>query len=199
MRKRLIALLSLAGFANSATTATAQVVKGSNPPADTKSESQLKLDKTQKENAAAQSDASKKLRKAGGEQQASHDVVTEKIGPDHVRHKHIGGVKYEKSSAETNSGKTETTVKGGKTKIQPGADAASKDAAKMTKLSTENTAIQDSQIKKLKTSAGESSAVKTDLEKKHRKAGQDAITIKQKTTDGPSPSLQKQTDKASPK
>src|SRR5215813_2813429 len=147
MRKRLIALLSLAGFANSATTATAQVVKGSNPPADTKSESQLKLDKTQKENAAAQNDASKKLRKAGGEQQASHDVVTEKIGPDHVRHKHIGGVKYEKSS-----GKTETTVKGGKTKIQPGADAASKDAAKMTKLSTENTAIQDSQIKKLKTS-----------------------------------------------
>jgi len=118
MRKRLIALLSLAGFANSATTATAQVVKGSNPPADTKSESQLKLDKTQKENAAAQSDASKKLRKAGGEQQASHDVVTEKIGPDHVSHKHIGGVKYEKSSAETNSGKTETTVKGGKTKIK---------------------------------------------------------------------------------
>ncbi|HMF91436.1 MAG TPA: hypothetical protein VKL40_12395 [Candidatus Angelobacter sp.] len=195
MRKRLVALLSLAGLANSATPATLQVSKGSSPPADTKSESQVKIDKTQQENVAAQNDASKKIRKAGGEQQAAKDVVTEKIGPDHVVHKHIGGVKYEKSSAETNAGKTENTVK-----LRQGtSDAASKDAAKMTKAKIESTSIQNSQIKKDKTISGESTAVQSEAGKKHRKAQQDAITIKQKTTDGPSPSLQKQTDKASPK
>src|SRR5262249_3526828 len=166
MRKRLVALLSLAGLANSAAPATLQVSKGSSPPADTKSESQVKIDKTQQENVAAQNDASKKLRKAGGEQQATKDVVTEKIGPDHIVHKHIAGVKYEKQ--KTN------------------ADAASKDAAKLTKATTENTAIQDSQIKKVKTVTGESNAVQSDLGKKHRKAGgdqRDALTVKQKVVD----------------
>jgi hypothetical protein len=100
MRKRLVALLSLAGFANSATPATPQVVKGSNPPADTKSESQIKLDKTKQENAGAQNDASKKLRKAGGEQQAAQDVVTEKVGPDHLTHRHIKRIKHKEQMGD---------------------------------------------------------------------------------------------------
>jgi hypothetical protein len=112
MRKRLVALLSLVGFANSAAPAASQVLKGSNPAPETKNESQVKGDKIKQEDAAVQNDASKKLRKAGGEQQATQDVVTEKIGPDHVVHKHIAGVKYEDGRK---------------------ADAASKDAAKVTK------------------------------------------------------------------
>jgi hypothetical protein len=183
--------------------------------------SQIKRDKTEQENAAVKNDASKKLRKAGGEQQAAQDVVTEKIGPDHVVHKHIAGVKYEKQKNESDAGKKEATVK------LTNADAASKDAAKMTKVTTENTATQNSQIKKNKTVAGESNAVKSDVGTKNRKAGkeqQDAITIKQKSTAGSNgpknaewikggksaaesnaaqqdanTKLQKQTEKASPK
>jgi len=34
----------------------------------------------------------------------SNDVVTEKLGPDHVVHKHIGGVKYEDCTIQVGSG-----------------------------------------------------------------------------------------------
>src|SRR5262249_39566826 len=150
--------------ASSSTPAAPQVLKGSSAAPETKNESKIKGDKVQQENAAVQNDASKKLRKAGGEQQAQQDVVTEKVGPDHVVHKHIGGVKYEKQKTEGDAGKT---------KIQPNLDAGSKDAAKMTKVTRENTAIQDSQIKKVKTVTGESNAVKSHIGKKERKAGKD--------------------------
>lgn len=100
MRKRLVALLSLAGLASSSTPAASQVAKGSNPAPETKNESQVKLDKVKQENAGAQDDASKKLRKAGGEQQAAKDVVSEKIGPDHLTHKHIKRIKHKEQMGD---------------------------------------------------------------------------------------------------
>jgi hypothetical protein len=164
MRKRLVALLSMAGLAGSTTPVTAQVVKAAEPSDKTKAESTMKYGKATQENAAAQDVLNKKFRKAGGEQKAAQDVVNEKVGADQVAHKHIAGAKYEK---------------------QTSSDAASKDAAKMTKVTNENTATQDSQIKKAKSDAAESSAVKNDVGKKHRKAGaeQDDLTVKQKVVE----------------
>jgi hypothetical protein len=164
VRKRLVALLSMAGLAGSAAPATGQVLKGSQPSNKTKAESSLKYGKAQQENNAAASGAAKKERKADGEQQAAQDVVNEKVGADQIVHKHIAGVKYEK---------------------QASSDAASKDAAKMTKVRNESTATQDSQIKKAKAGAAESSAAENDAGKKHRKAGaeQDALTVKQKVVE----------------
>jgi hypothetical protein len=196
MRKRLIALLSLAGLASSSTPGTSQAVKGSSAGPETKNESQVKGDKVNQENAAVQDDVSKKARKAGGEQRANQDVVNEKVGPDHAvdvdwnklakftaerkaAHDAAQNKKFIKSSAETNAGKTQATVK------LTNADAASKDAAKMTKARTENTATHEAHIKKVKTFTGESNAVTNEAGKKHRKAGQeqhDALTLKQKAT-----------------
>ncbi len=175
MRKRLVALLSLVGFTGSGTPAATQVQQGSSQGAETKSESQVKLDKAAKENAASQTDASKKLRKAGGEQKAAQDVVNEKVGPDHIVHKHIAGVKYEDRAAHK-------TNKANKANL----DAASKDAAKLTKATNEGTVAQEDP-KKRKAVTAEANAVKNDAGKKLHKAGkeqQDAITIKQKTVSG---------------
>jgi hypothetical protein len=187
VRKRLVALLSLVGLANSASPAVTQVLKGSSQPPDTKTESKVKLDKSQQENAATKNDSTVKLTKSVGEQKAGQDVVSEKVGADHIAHKHIAGVKYEKQTTESDTGKT---------KIQPeytrhkknkaDADAASKDAAKLTKATNENTAIQDAQNKKVKTVAGESTALKTDAGKKVHKTGNeqtDALTVKQKVVE----------------
>jgi hypothetical protein len=205
MRKRLVALLSLVGFAGSSTPATSQVLKGSSATPETKTESQVKGDKVSQENAAAQNDTSKKMRKAGGEQQANKDVVTEKVGPDQVKTEMkvdpsklrkttaentaaqdaAQNKKFVKSSAETKAGKTEQKVK------LTNADAASKDASKMTKATTENTAIQDSQIKKVKTATGESNAVQSDIGKKAHKNQQDALTVKQKVATAGKIKLQK--------
>jgi hypothetical protein len=163
MRKRLLALLSLAGLASSSTPGTSQVLKGSSAGPETKNESQVKDDKVKQENAAVKDDASKTMRKAGGEQQANKDVVTEKVGPD--------------------------------------ADAASKDAAKMTKARAENTANHKHKIKKVKWITGESNAVQNEAGKKYRKAGkeQDALTVKQKATAHQNLEKRKHIDKASPK
>jgi hypothetical protein len=146
MRKRLVALLSLVGFASSSTPATSQVLKGSSATPETKTESQVKGDKVNQENAAAQNDTSKKMRKAGGEQKAQQDVVTEKVGPDHIVHKHIAGVKYEKQKTESNAGKTQMVP----------------DPAKLSKATAENTATQDTaKNKKFIKSSAETKAGKT--------------------------------------
>jgi hypothetical protein len=197
MLKRLIALLSLAGLASSSTPGTSQVVKGSSAVPETKNESQIKDDKVNQENAAVQDDASKTMRKAGGEQQANKDVVTEKVGPDRnvevkysknakvtaenkATHDAAQNKKFIKSSAETNAGKTQA-------KDKFNADAASKDASKMTKATAENTAIHANQIKKSKTVTSESNAVKNEAGKNYRRAGKqrDALTVKQKVTRAP--------------
>ena len=197
MRKRLVALLSLVGFASYSTPATSQVLKGSSATPETKTESQVKGDKVNQENAAAQNDTSKKMRKAGGEQQANKDVVTEKVGPDRnvqvkysknakvtaenkATHDAAQNKKFIKSSAETNAGKTQA-------KDKFNADAASKDASKMTKATAENTAIHANQIKKSKTVTSESNAVKNEAGKNYRRAGKqrDALTVKQKVTRAP--------------
>jgi hypothetical protein len=196
MRKRLIALLSLAGLASSSTPGTSQAVKDSSAGPETKNESQVKGDKANQENAAVQDDVSKKMRKAGGEQKANQDVVTEKVGPDRnvqVKYSKRAKVtaernattdakynkKFIKASAEANAGKTQATAK------LTTADAASKDAAKMTKATTENSATHEFTIKKAKTFTGESNAVTNEAGKKYHKAGKeqhDALTVKQKAT-----------------
>ena len=122
MRRRLLTLLSVAGLASSAAPAGAQVPKGPEQGEQTKTETKIKFNKAKQENDAAATAAAKKERKAGGEQQATKDVVNEKVGSDQIVHKHIAGTKYEKSAQ---------------------ADAASKDAAKMTKASSENAAAKD--------------------------------------------------------
>jgi hypothetical protein len=121
MRRRLLTLLSVAGLASSAAPAGAQVPKGPEQGEQTKTETKIKFNKAKQENDAAATAAAKKERKAGGEQQATKDVVNEKVGSDQIVHKHIAGIKYEKSAQ---------------------ADAASKDAAKVNKASTENAAAK---------------------------------------------------------
>lgn len=165
MRRRLVALLSLVGLANSATPACTQVSTGSSQLPDTKTESKVKLDKTQQESAATKNDSTVKLKKNIGEQKAGQDVVSEKIGADHIVHKHIAGVKYEKQTKETNAGKTQATIK------LTNADAASKDAAKMTKAKTESTAAGQESIGKGEQKHWETSAVKNEVVQKGRKAG----------------------------
>jgi hypothetical protein len=142
VRKRLVALLSAAGLAGSAASSAAQVLKGSQPEPNTKTESTIKGQKSTQENKATKDAATIKLRKAGGEQQANKDVVTEKVGADHIVHKHIAGVKYEKSQAASH------------------ADAASKDAAKMTKSTKERTAAHTNGHIKGEKGVAESNATK---------------------------------------
>jgi len=161
------------------------VLKGSSQAPDTKTESKVKVDKTQQENAATKNDSTVKLTKSVGEQKAGQDVVSEKVGADHITHMHIAGVKYEKQTNNTGKEKIEPDYTRHK-KSKANADAASKDAAKLSKTTTENSAIQNSQNKKLHTVTGESNAVKNDAGKKHRKAGQeqpDALTVKQKVAE----------------
>jgi hypothetical protein len=126
VRKRLVALLSAVGLAGSTASSAAQVLKGSDQGEKTQKESTIKGEKSTQENHASKDAAAIKLRKAGGEQQANKDVVSEKVGPDHIVHKHIAGVKYEKAQAASH------------------ADAASKDASKTTKSTKENAAAQTS-------------------------------------------------------
>ena len=96
MRKHLLSFLSMVGLVSLATPAPAQ---GDKPK------------KAGVENNAVNNQAAKKARKAGGEQKAAQDVVNEKIGPDHIVHKHIGGVKYESAQAESNASQNQATVK----------------------------------------------------------------------------------------
>jgi hypothetical protein len=67
VRKRLIALLSLAGFAGSGASGAAQVVKGSEPDKTT-TEGKIKSTKVQQENKAAAGQQSVKSKKSGAAQ-----------------------------------------------------------------------------------------------------------------------------------
>jgi hypothetical protein len=144
MRKRLLALLSAAGLAGSAASATAQAVKGSEPGDKTQTSSTIKNAKSNQENKAAKNDAAIKYRKAGGEQKAGQDVVSEKVGPDHVVQKHIAGVKYEKGQTASH------------------ADAASKDALRTAKTTKENTAAAGQNQIKLDKASKASKATQSD-------------------------------------
>jgi hypothetical protein len=146
MRQRLIALLSAAGLAGTASSSAAQVVKGSEPGDKTQTASTIKSDKNKQENQATKDAAAVKMRKAGGEQQANKDVVTEKVGPDHIVHKHVAGVKYEKSASH--------------------ADAASKDAAKLTKSTAENSAAKTAGHIKGEKAAANTNAAQNEANKK---------------------------------
>src|SRR5260370_5883520 len=134
VRRRLAALLSVAGFAGPASHAAAQVLKGSEPSEKTKAESTLKRNKTAQENAATKDVVTEKMRKAGGEQKAAQDVVNEKVGPDHTAQKHIAGVKYEDAQAETNASKNAPAHKSRKAAgNQPPAGAQVQNKRKLTK------------------------------------------------------------------
>lgn len=139
MRKRLLALLSAAGLAG-ATSAAGQVLKpGSNQGQKSQNESTIKLNKVRQEKAAVKSKDVDKSSKVASEQKAAQDVVTEKVGADHIVHKHIAGVKYEDAK------KTNKTSKAS-------LDAGSKDASKMTKAS-KTTVHQDALTVKQKIAA----------------------------------------------
>jgi hypothetical protein len=68
VRKRLVALLSLAGFAGSTGSATAQAVKGSNATTTTKSESVVKTQKNVQENHAGAAQVGIRRQKTGASQ-----------------------------------------------------------------------------------------------------------------------------------
>jgi hypothetical protein len=140
-------LLSLVGLTSSATPAASKVLQEPSQTPDTKTESKIKLTKSQQESAATKNDSTIKLTKTAGEQQAGQDVVSEKVGADHVVHKHIAGVKYEKQNTGSNAGKTEMKV----------------DPAKLSKATAENTAARDAaQNKKFAKSSAETHAGKTE-------------------------------------
>jgi hypothetical protein len=122
MRRRLIALLSLVGLAGSMV--PAQAPKGASQGAETKSESQIKLDKAKQENKVARGAAAKTNSKNSGH--ASEKAATAKnskqIHPDYTRYKK--------------------------------ADGSSKDPAMVTQAAKENSAAKDVAIeKKQKTTA----------------------------------------------
>jgi len=199
MRKQLLAIFSSFGLASSSASASAQVLKGSDEANKTTTETKIKGNKTKQEkqntldagskdtakvskagteNAAGKSDAQLTMRKAGGEQQAQQDVVTEKIGADNNAHKHIGGVKYEKQSAEQNAAKTDVSKKAVKTGVESDSSRSYewiKASKKSTHASTDqnNAAIKgDKSVEEVKRTknAAESQAAQQDLQKKVDKA-----------------------------
>jgi hypothetical protein len=168
MRKRLVALLSLVGLASSSTPAASQVLKGSNPAPETKNESQVKLDKSKQENAGAQNDASKKLRKAGGEQQAAQDVVTEKVGADQITHKHIKRIKHKEQMGDgsVKPGAQATTGSGEAFGVENPTTIGGAGAGK--------TKVQDVHIKKAVKATSEASAIQSGIQDKRGKTGEEA-------------------------
>jgi hypothetical protein len=170
MRKHVVALLSMLGLASSSTPASAQVVKGAQPP-DTKSESTVKKSKTAQEDAASKNAEYLKTRKAGGEQNASRDVVNEKIG-NQAAGKHIAGVKYEKSNAEASAitnGSSKKVLNG----LSQPRKTTEKDATiKLTNANAEQSAAKSAKdIKRAKgeKNASELNAAQQDANKKARK------------------------------
>lgn len=144
VRKRLVALLSAAGLAGTATSTMAQVVKGSEPGKQTKTESTIKHNKNTQENKAATNAAQDKWR--GAPNNASK--VTDKAA---------------KNTAEGNAAKTATSIKGEKTALGSGGGAGkvhNQDIDMKYKKSTvESSATKNaSQYKELKTGAGASAA-----------------------------------------
>src|SRR5262249_46770628 len=189
MRKQLLAIFSMFGLAGSSAAASPQVVKSSDEANKATTESKIKkVNKTGSENAAGKNDAQLTMRKAGGEQQAQQDVVSEKIGPDKASHKHLAGVKYEKHAAEGDAAKNDAAIKRRKTGGEQ--SAAGSDQGK--KHIKSNTAMGDGSVRtstvgsatggagsgkvatqdvhKVNKNAAESQAAQQDLQKKVDKA-----------------------------
>ena len=180
MRKRLVALLSLAGFAGSTTPVTAQVLKGSDQ-ADTKKESTVKDAKATQENkdaantaiqdkrknAVAESNAAKdaktiKMRKAGGEQKAAQEVVSEKVGSDQKARKAGGtqedaNAKFNKTTAEANGVKKTTEYKPRKAGGEQ-LPASTNGNGKRDKVQAESNASQGQATIKMRKAGGEPDA-----------------------------------------
>jgi hypothetical protein len=128
IHKRLLALFSAVGLAGGTATASAQVLKGSEPAPGQKKESKIKLDKNKQENNATKSQATIKygksqtpadaaskdaikLNKANSEKAASKNETNHKdrkAGTDAGSVKQKSTIKLTKGAAE---GKTNTTQK----------------------------------------------------------------------------------------
>ena len=79
MRKQLLAFLSVLGLASSVTPGTAQVIKGADSPAaKAEAHNQNSTNKSLLVGLSQPSDAAKKMRKAGGEQQLRGDAYFKK-------------------------------------------------------------------------------------------------------------------------
>jgi hypothetical protein len=203
MRKHLLAVLSVFGLAGSSTPASAQVVKAAQK-ADTKSESTMKKSKLSQEDAAskdarkdkwkvqsaegghATSDASAKMRKAGGEQNASKqdsskkvliglsqpskndaDAKMRKAGGEQQEQK-AGYMKLEKSKSELNASQGAAQYKEQKALGDGSVKTATGTTAHGSGGGAGKVAMQDVHIKGEK-SAAEAKAVQQDAAKKERK------------------------------
>jgi hypothetical protein len=197
MRKQLLAIFSMFGLAGSSAPASTQVVKGSDEANKTTTESKVKssnakLHKAGGENAAGKNDAQLTVRKAGGEQQAQQDVVTEKIGPDKSAHKQIGNVKYEKQSAEGTAGKNDAATKA----IKTGAEHSTTGSDQEKKHIKSNTAMGDGSVRTstVGSATGGAGSGKVAMQDVHIKGEKNAAESHAAQQD-----LQKKVDKATPK
>jgi hypothetical protein len=180
MRKHVLAFLSIFGLAGSATPASAQVLKGSQPT-DTKSESTVKASKAAQESAAGQGAANITVRKAGGEQNAAKDDASKKvlIGLSQPA-KDDAGKKVRKAGGEQQAAASAQGKKEAKT--NPGfADGSVRTSHTGGGGGAGKVAMQDLHIKRAKNAA----EVNGGLQDASKKAVQ--------------PNAQKQVDKASPK
>jgi hypothetical protein len=126
VRKRLVALLSLAGFAGSNGSATAQVVKGTNATTTTKSESVVKTQKNVQENHAGAAQVGVKRQKTGASQypiehgkEASlnnHKTSTYVKGSKNTSESNAANGAANKKAKKGSSGKTGTSGSGGQNK-----------------------------------------------------------------------------------
>jgi hypothetical protein len=110
VRKRLIALLSLAGFAGSGASGTAQVLKGSEPDKTT-TEGKIESSKVQQENKAAAGQQSVKSKKSGSAQYPiEHGKEASLTG-----NKGNTTIKMNKNAAESNASQEAGRFKSSKT------------------------------------------------------------------------------------
>jgi hypothetical protein len=165
VRKRLVALLSAAGLAGTATSTMAQVVKGSEPGNQTKTESTIKTNKNAQENKAATKAADDKW---VADKAAKHTATTGKATTQDAY------LKSKKSTAESDASKNASQYKPIKSAFGSGGGAgkvASHDInMKNTKGTAESNANKNaSQYKELKSGAG-ASAAQSEANKKANQA-----------------------------
>ena len=172
MRKQLLALLSALGLAGSSSPAKAQAPQGSQP-ANTKSESTVKLTKAAQEDAASKDAA--KVKKLASEQKAGGIQVEDK-------HK-IGKSQQENNAAEAKAKVKRQSAEGGHATSDVVSEKVGKAGAEQNATSLEH---------KHKQTAAEKAAASQELtgKEKRRKAQSEKAV---------QPSAQKQVDKASPK
>jgi hypothetical protein len=126
MRKRLVALLSLAGFASSAEFAPGQVLKGSKEIAKTTSESTIKSQKNVKENHANAGQGAIKLKKNGAAQYPIEHGKEASL----TSNKSDGRWKQGKISAETKTANAAAKSKITKNAVSKTGQSSSKEPAK---------------------------------------------------------------------